>query len=84
MDFPTNHDIEASGGVHVIIASMLSYFLEFQSYVGRIGRIGNKGRYCVLIHDRDSKKMTGKFISPIRCSISTTRTYYSSRHAHNS
>jgi hypothetical protein len=30
MDFPTNHDIEASGGVHVIIASMPSYFLEFQ------------------------------------------------------
>ena len=30
IDFPTNQDIESSGGVHVIIAQLPETFLEFQ------------------------------------------------------
>ena len=55
IDFGSNTDIENGGGVHVMICSMPSYFLQFRQFIGRTGRIGNKGTYGVYILDKKSK-----------------------------
>ena len=38
-----------------MICSMPSYFLQFRQFIGRTGRIGNKGTYGVYILDKKSK-----------------------------
>ena len=55
LDFPTDSNIEDAGGVFLIIATLPKYYLQYRQYIGRTGRIGNKGEYCVILHDKDAK-----------------------------
>ncbi len=59
LDFPSNTDIEESGGVYLIVAKLPSSFLQFKQFLGRTGRIGNKSQYSVLLHDSDAKNEEG-------------------------
>ncbi len=52
IDFATNTEIENNGGVHVLISLLPQYFLQFRQFLGRTGRIGNKGSYSIYICDK--------------------------------
>jgi len=43
LDFGTNAEIEAAGGVFLVIATLPSHYLQYQQFLGRTGRVGNKG-----------------------------------------
>jgi hypothetical protein len=43
----------------VIIASLPQYFLQFKQFIGRTCRIGNKGRYKVILFDKTARNQVG-------------------------
>ena len=59
LDFVSSVDIEEKGGVYLLIAKMPKSFLQFRQYLGRTGRVGNKGQYSVILHDPEAKNVDG-------------------------
>ena len=44
----------------MIVGKLPSSFLQYRQFLGRTGRIGNKGQYAVVLHDPSSKNFDGK------------------------
>jgi superfamily II DNA/RNA helicase len=59
LDFSSSSEIEANGGVYLILAKLPPTFLQYRQYLGRTGRIQNKGQYSVILHDGDAKNVDG-------------------------
>lgn len=58
LDFASSTDIEANGGVHVVVGSLPAHYLQFRQFIGRTGRIGNRGSYSVVLYDKEARLMT--------------------------
>lgn len=54
LDFISNLEIESNGGVFLIVGVLPSSYLELQQFIGRTGRIGNKGQYRIVIQDKSA------------------------------
>ncbi len=44
----------------MIIATLPRYYLEYKQFVGRTGRIGNKGQYAVVLLDKKAFNYDGE------------------------
>jgi len=55
MDFPSSSEIEACGGVHVLIVGLPKFYLLLRQFIGRTARIGNKGTFTIFEYDKDAK-----------------------------
>ena len=53
-------EIENNGGVYVVIATLPTAYLQYKQFLGRTARVGNKGQYSVILHDKDSKNADGR------------------------
>ena len=53
-------EIEDNGGVYVVITTLLTAYLQYQQFLGRTARVGNKGQYSVILNDKDSKNADGR------------------------
>lgn len=54
LDFISNLEIESNGGIFLIVGVLPSSYLELQQFIGRTGRIGNKGQYRIVIQDKSA------------------------------
>lgn len=61
LDFPSNSEIEANGGVYLIVACLPQRFLQYSQFLGRTGRLGNKGQYSVVLFDKAVPHSDGSF-----------------------
>ncbi len=59
MDFTSSTEIEENGGVYLIVGQLPKSFLQFNQFLGRTGRIGNKAQYSIIVHDNDAKNEDG-------------------------
>ena len=60
LDFMSSTEIEDNGGVYVVIATLPTAYLQYKQFLGRTARVGNKGQYCVIHNDKDSKNADGR------------------------
>ena len=58
LDFPTNAEIEAHGGNYLIVGVLPKDYLQYDQFLGRVGRMNHKGRYSVVIEDKNAVNLT--------------------------
>ena len=46
----------------MIITSMPDYYLQLQQFIGRTGRVGNKGSYSMVLYDKDARNIEADLI----------------------
>ena len=45
--------------MYLIVGMLPSTYLQYRQYLGRTGRIGNRGQYSVILFDKEARNAEG-------------------------